>query len=131
MFAEQSYGQRPTYTLYTLQHTCAHQNRECLQASDFMNDEEGTKVMCRHAAHWLFESPGSMLSRPDQASDRVASQNSAAASEERTQVRCFCVCSGVQSLDIDYFVCSMSYGLQLNGDPSQAATVDLVFMGMV
>ena len=42
-----------------------------LQASDFMNDEAGTKELCGHAAHWLFESPSSMLSTPDQASDQV------------------------------------------------------------
>ena len=60
-------------------------SRDNVQASDFMNDEEGTQELCSQAACWLFGSQGSLLLRPDQASD-LALQDCSAPSEDQIQV---------------------------------------------
>ena len=60
----------------------------CVQASEYMNDEEGVQELCKQAARWLFESTESVLPRPHQASDQAAAQRHSEPSVDRFQVDC-------------------------------------------
>ena len=93
-------GQCQTKTSCTVQHfwLCIDHNRSFMQASDFMNDEEGTVELCRQAAHWIFGPQASLLARPDQAPEHATteecgtaavSEEGSAVSEDRVQVRYF------------------------------------------
>ena len=102
---------------------------EYVQASDFMNDEEGVQELCRQGAHWIFGSRGS-VSKPELAHDRQAAlQKFGALSEDRVQVRCFCAsktCSATPYCQLSVHV----YALQRIGGHPQTANVDLMFMRM-
>ena len=94
MNAEQMCG-RPTLGALCSTSGPVSNSRGYVQASDFVNDGEGTQELSRHAACWLFGSQGSSLPKPGQASD-LASQECSAPSEEQLQVRGFCACIHLQ-----------------------------------
>ena len=91
LLAEQVYDPHRRNTACTLKYIrpCLDPSRDHLQVSDFMNDEEGTQELCRHAARWLFGCQGAPLPKitPDVDSDQAQNAPSAP-SEYQILVRC-------------------------------------------